>query len=89
VVEEMSYWYERGYRQFNFDDDNFNMLRQRVFDICDGIERAGLTDVVLRCSNGIRADRCDRELRRIARQPQDPAHGKPFCDERHGQGSEP
>jgi len=62
VVEEMTYWYERGYRQFNFDDDNFNMLRQRVFDICDGIERAGLTDVVLRCSNGIRADRCDREL---------------------------
>jgi anaerobic magnesium-protoporphyrin IX monomethyl ester cyclase len=62
VVEEMTYWYGRGYRLFNFDDDNFNMIRQRVLDICDGIERAGLTDVVLRLSNGIRADRCDREL---------------------------
>lgn len=62
VVEEMAYWYGRGYRQFNFDDDNFNLVRQRVLDICDGIELAGLTNVVLRCSNGIRADRCDREL---------------------------
>ena len=24
VVDEMEYWYDRGYRQFNFDDDNFN-----------------------------------------------------------------
>ena len=51
-----------GHRQFNFDDDNFNLVRQRVLDICDGIERAGLNDLVIRCSNGIRADRCDREL---------------------------
>lgn len=62
VIEEMTYWYERGHRQFNFDDDNFNLIRQRVLDICDGIERAGLKDIVIRCSNGIRADRCDREL---------------------------
>lgn len=62
VVEEMAHWYARGYRQFNFDDDNFNLVRERVMEICDGIESAGLTDVVLRCSNGIRADRCDREL---------------------------
>lgn len=62
VVAEMSYWYERGYRQFNFDDDNFNLIRQRVFDVCDGIERAGMRDIVVRCSNGIRADRCDREM---------------------------
>ena len=62
IVEEMAYWHGCGYRLFNFDDDNFNMVRQRALDICDEIERAGLSDVVLRLSNGIRADRCDREL---------------------------
>lgn len=62
VVDEMEYWYERGCRQFNFDDDNFNYERERVFQICDEIERRGLRKLFLRCSNGIRADRVDREL---------------------------
>lgn len=62
VVDEMQYWYERGYRQFNFDDDNFNLLKDRVYAICDEIERRGLKDLFLRCSNGIRADRIDRDL---------------------------
>ncbi|MFH0810081.1 MAG: radical SAM protein [Pseudomonadota bacterium] len=62
VLAEMEYWYARGVRQFNFDDDNFNLIRQRVFDICDQIERRGLKGLVLRCSNGIRADRVDREM---------------------------
>jgi radical SAM superfamily enzyme YgiQ (UPF0313 family) len=62
VLDEMEYWYAHGTRQFNFDDDNFNLLRQRVFDICDGIERRNLSGLTLRCSNGIRADRCDPEM---------------------------
>jgi radical SAM superfamily enzyme YgiQ (UPF0313 family) len=62
VVDEMEYWYSKGCRQFNFDDDNFNMIRERVFQICDEIERRGLKQLFLRCSNGIRADRVDREL---------------------------
>jgi radical SAM superfamily enzyme YgiQ (UPF0313 family) len=62
VVDEIQYWYRRGYRQFNFDDDNFNLMRERVFDICDEIERRGLKGLFLRCSNGIRADRVDREM---------------------------
>ena len=62
VVDEMEYWYSRGYRQFNFDDDNFNLIRERVFQICDEIERRGLKQLFLRCSNGIRADRVDREM---------------------------
>jgi len=62
VVDEMEYWYERGYRQFNFDDDNFNYVRKRVFAICDEIEKRGLKNLFLRCSNGIRADRVDREM---------------------------
>lgn len=62
VVDEMEYWYEKGYRQFNFDDDNFNLIRERVFKICDEIENRGMKNLILRCSNGIRADRIDREV---------------------------
>ncbi|RJQ51029.1 MAG: radical SAM protein [Actinobacteria bacterium] len=62
VLDEMEYWYGRGYRQFNFDDDNFNLIKDRVYAICDGIERRGLKDLFLRCSNGIRADRMDRDV---------------------------
>lgn len=62
VVDEIEHWYRKGYRQFNFDDDNFNMIRGRVLEICDEIERRGLQGLFLRCSNGIRADRVDREM---------------------------
>ncbi|MCL5291400.1 MAG: B12-binding domain-containing radical SAM protein [Actinobacteria bacterium] len=62
VVDEMEHWYGLGYRQFNFDDDNFNHVRPRVYEICDEIERRGLKGLFLRCSNGIRADRVDRDM---------------------------
>jgi radical SAM superfamily enzyme YgiQ (UPF0313 family) len=62
VVDEIEYWYARGKRQFNIDDDNFNLIRDRVFEICDEIERRGLKDLFIHCSNGIRADRVDREV---------------------------
>jgi anaerobic magnesium-protoporphyrin IX monomethyl ester cyclase len=61
VVDEMEYWYKRGDRQFNFDDDNFNFTKQRVFDICNDIEKRGMKNLFIRCANGIRADRIDRE----------------------------
>jgi radical SAM superfamily enzyme YgiQ (UPF0313 family) len=62
VVDEIEYWYKKGYRQFNFDDDNFNMIRERVYAICDEIEKRQLKGLFLRCSNGIRADRVDRDM---------------------------
>jgi len=62
VVDEIEYWYEKGRKQFNFDDDNFNFIKDRVFQICDEIERRGLKHLFLRCSNGIRADRVNREM---------------------------
>ena len=62
VVDEMEYWYDKGYRQFNFDDDNFNREKERVYQICDEIERRKLKNLFIRCSNGIRADKVDRPL---------------------------
>ncbi|MGR3173256.1 MAG: B12-binding domain-containing radical SAM protein [Candidatus Scalindua sp.] len=62
VVEELRYWYERGYRQFGIADDNFSLIRKRVVDICDEIERQGLTGLKISCGNGLRADKVDRDL---------------------------
>jgi len=62
VVDEIEYWYSKGFRQFNFDDDNFNYFKERVFKICDEIEKRQLKNLFIRCSNGIRADKVDRRL---------------------------
>jgi radical SAM superfamily enzyme YgiQ (UPF0313 family) len=62
VVDEIEYWYNKGFRQFNFDDDNFNYHKERVYEICDELERRNLKNLFIRCSNGIRADRADRAI---------------------------
>ncbi|MBI1911102.1 MAG: B12-binding domain-containing radical SAM protein [Deltaproteobacteria bacterium] len=62
IGEELEYWYAGGKRIFNFLDDNFTFYRERVFSICDEIEKRGLKGLTLRASNGIRADRIDREM---------------------------
>jgi radical SAM superfamily enzyme YgiQ (UPF0313 family) len=61
-VDEIEYWRKRGYNQFAVDDDNFTLIRERVFEFCGEIERRGLDDLLIRCSNGIRADRVDKEM---------------------------
>jgi anaerobic magnesium-protoporphyrin IX monomethyl ester cyclase len=62
VVDEIEYWYSRGIRQFNIDDDNFALLRDRVYDICDEIEHRQLRSLFIRCANGLRASTVDRPL---------------------------
>jgi anaerobic magnesium-protoporphyrin IX monomethyl ester cyclase len=62
VADELEYWYARGIRQFNIDDDTFSQRRDRVFQICDEIEGRGMKDLFIRCANGLRADRVDRQL---------------------------
>lgn len=61
-VDEIEYWYEKGIRQFAIDDDNFALRNKRVYAICDEIEKRGLKDLFIRCSNGLRADSVDRRL---------------------------
>ena len=62
VVDEIEYWYRKGYRIFNYDDDNFGYFPDRVYRICEEIERRSITGAEFRCSNGLRADKVDRPL---------------------------
>jgi len=62
VVNEIEYWHRKGKRIFNFLDDNFTIYPQRVYEICDEIESRKLKGLVLRCSNGVRADKLDAPL---------------------------
>lgn len=62
VLDEVEYWYQRGYRQFSFLDDNFTLLKQRTLEICDLLIKRAYPDVIFNCNNGVRADRVDREV---------------------------
>src|SRR3990167_4814972 len=62
VVDEMEYWYGRGYREFDFQEDNPTFDQLRLLELCDQIEKRGLRDVMIMCGNGIRADRINRQL---------------------------
>jgi radical SAM superfamily enzyme YgiQ (UPF0313 family) len=62
IVDELEYWYQKGYRDILILDDNFAMVQERVYGICDEIERRKLTGFRFRCGNGIRADHVDYTL---------------------------
>jgi len=62
VIDEMEYHYNQGYRQFSFRDDNFTLVQDRVYEVCDQIERRNFKDLYLMCDNGVRADKIDRRL---------------------------
>ena len=62
VVSELKYWHNKGYRNFDFLDDNFTMLPERVHRICDLVEKNNLVDMKIHCSNGIRTDRTNKDL---------------------------
>lgn len=62
IVDEITYWYKRGFKQISVLDDNFTLNNERVFEICDGICSKNFKDLELNCNNGIRVDRVDKEL---------------------------
>ncbi len=62
IVDELEYWHRQGYRDILILDDNFAMKQERVYEICDEIDRRGLTGFRFRCGNGIRADHVDYAL---------------------------
>ena len=62
IVEEIQYWYDRGYRQFAMLDDNFTLKQERVIAVCDEIKRRNFKDLELNCNNGVRADRVNYDV---------------------------
>ncbi|MCL4488726.1 MAG: B12-binding domain-containing radical SAM protein [Chloroflexi bacterium] len=62
VVDEIEYWYSHGIKKFVVDDDCFSLQEKRVQAICDEIKRRELKGLFIRLSNGIRADRSNREM---------------------------
>lgn len=62
IVDEIEYWYKRGCREFDMQEDNPTFNRNRIFELCDEIEKRGLKDLVIMCGNGVRADKVDREI---------------------------
>ena len=61
VINEIEYWYEKGWNEFEIIDDCFNVNMDRAKKICDLIIERGLK-IKYTCLNGLRVDRVDREL---------------------------
>jgi len=62
VIEEIAYWYEKGIRNFHFWDDNFTMVHDRIFEICNLIKLNGWRDLSISVPNGVRADRVNYKM---------------------------
>ena len=65
MIKEVEEIYKRGVRDWDFVDDNFTLLPERVDKFCDLMVKKGLhKKMSWRCSNGIRADRVNPSLLR-------------------------
>jgi|TARA_B100001971_G_scaffold90644_1_gene83607 radical SAM superfamily enzyme YgiQ (UPF0313 family) len=62
VVNELIFWYAKNRRIFDFLDDNFTLKKDRLYQIIDLIEKNNLSGLQLATSNGVRADKTDRNL---------------------------
>jgi len=63
VVEEIEYWFEKGYTKFDFAEPVFNFYKERVMEICDRLIAKGLNKRInLMTRSGIRADATDEEV---------------------------
>lgn len=62
IIEEIVYWYRRGQKLFPVEDDNFTFDIDRVFKLCDAIEKLKHKDLLFALGQGIRADRANRKL---------------------------
>jgi len=67
VVDEIAYWYDKGYTYFGFNDDNFTNDMQRAEEICDLILNRSLK-IRWELRNGIRANRINKALARKMKQ---------------------
>ncbi len=64
ILAELKFWYDKGFRFFEFVDDVFTMNLPRAKKVCRMIIESGMK-FDWNCANGIRADRVDEELLRL------------------------
>lgn len=62
VINEIVYWYKRGYIEFHIQDDNFTLYPDRIYQFCNELERVKLDGVRFSLKNGVRADKVDKDL---------------------------
>jgi len=62
IAEEIQFWFDKGYRDFAVADDNFSLVRERVFAVCDEIQQRKMKGLKISCGNGLRADKTDKKL---------------------------
>jgi len=63
IIKEIEDLFSRGVRDFDFIDDNFTLITERVEKFCNlMIEKKLNKEMGWRCSNGIRVDRITPEL---------------------------
>lgn len=68
IVDEIEYWYKKGYREILVLDDNFTLSRKRTEEICELLAKKDFKGISLKCPNGIRADRIDYGLLKAMRE---------------------
>lgn len=62
ILEEIKYWYDKGYRRIEFLDDNFTLHQERIMKLCDLIAKSNLNGMVFNVPQGVRADRVSLAL---------------------------
>lgn len=60
--EEVSYWYDKGYRRIEYLDDNFTLDQNRAMKFCELIISKNYKGLILNVPQGVRADRVSKEL---------------------------
>jgi len=64
ILEEIEYWYSKGYRQICMLDSNFALIKNRVMELCDTVAKMQFKGLELKCDGGLRADTTDRDVLR-------------------------
>ncbi|MFH0837583.1 MAG: radical SAM protein [Candidatus Aenigmatarchaeota archaeon] len=57
ILNEIDYWYKKGYKKFHILDDNFTLLPDRVMELCDLLIARNYIGLDIGLPNGVRADK--------------------------------
>lgn len=62
MLEEVKYWYNKGYRRIEYLDDNFTLDMNRAIKFCQLIKKENFKGLILNVPQGVRADRVNKEV---------------------------